>query len=361
MNILNFLFILCSSTAFLTKCSDNRTFTFDIVNQNNWLDIARSIFQSMSPSNFTIIPYSYISNSNNTKENQGSVLLIRKKLNNQESDEKDNLDKSSASSGSSASCNSKPENSNDIEDTDVNSNSAPLLLSSVYSPSFIDSTYSMENDLQEEQKTGGENYEQARIGNIPDNFMPQKISDILVEVSDEDRRYELTGNEPCEATVYLGDILHNTNVEVINYELSAKKILCVQLEAVHGNGYIWAMLGVHKTMPNIEPSHFPTKKVTKSFFSRDISVTQPKAIEKPQMNNDGTSGTNSDDQLQTQQDNNSKPRAYKHIGGLVGGLGMVQSKVKAHVEGTFYVVFAYYRPFDPTRNANTKILHLNVA
>lgn len=66
---------------FLNLCSDNDIYSFDIVNETNWLKIAKNIFKGKSPSNFTIIPFNNTGSSNDNESNkEESVLLIRKKI-----------------------------------------------------------------------------------------------------------------------------------------------------------------------------------------------------------------------------------------------------------------------------------------
>ncbi|GAB65695.1 hypothetical protein PCYB_071970 [Plasmodium cynomolgi strain B] len=169
-----FCLIVCSSVAHVSWCSDQNTYSFDIVNKNTWYSIAKKIFESTTPCNFTVIPSSYVNNSDEVSSGDDSVLLIRKKL-----------------------------------------------------------------------------------------------------------------KDPSEAGV----------------------------EGI-GEGSI-------------------------------------KAIQKNKVNNGNELSSNSLGY--------GKPQAREHLGGFVGGTSTLQSLVKARKAGTFFIVYSYYRPFDPTANSNTKILKLTVS
>ncbi|EDL44929.1 hypothetical protein, conserved [Plasmodium vivax] len=358
-----FCLVVCSSVAHLSSCSDQNTYSFDIVNRNTWYSIAKKIFQGTTPCNFTVIPSSYVNNSDGVSTSDDSVLLIRKKL---KDPSEAGLDGSSVS-GSSSSGNSHS-GSAPCCDKGTPAKEAELKFSTKFegddyaklrdSLSLIDKSLREESSSEEDSKmedsqVGEVTHEETITYNMPEEYMPQNISEVLIGAAEEDRTYALKGDEPCDVYLKLGEIINGTNEKTIEYSLQKNKILCVQLEAIGGNGYLWALLGVHKEKPQINPEEFPRKKITKSFFTNEISVTQPKAVQKNKSNNGGESSSNSPGY--------GKPPASEQLGGFVGGTSMLQSIVKAHKEGTFFVVYSYYRPFDPTANANTKILKLTVS
>ncbi|SBS81944.1 inhibitor of cysteine proteases, putative (ICP) [Plasmodium ovale curtisi] len=364
---------------------DNNSFTFDIVNRYNWMRFAKRIFSSTTPTNFTIIPYSYVSNSDNTTGNENSVLLIRKKLKDTSADESssnNSISDKSSSSEKIASC-IKSEGSTNSEHGKKTSQEEKKSVNSFgipKAPSFANFNSSSSYILQSlpntsQQSTSGKmsyhskqhsdqsgrgNVEQSFIDNISEEYKPQKISDVLMEVSGEERVYELTGDEVCDHVLELGNILHKANEEIIEFSLNVNNVLCVNLEAINGNGYVWALLGVNREKPQIEPANFPTKKITKSYFSNEISVTQPKAFVKGKSNVSPSQESNQVDNLNSSGTSDNRPKLYKQLGGLVGGASVLQSKIKAHKSGLYYIIYSYYRPFDPTTGSNTKIVRLNV-
>ncbi|SBT76315.1 inhibitor of cysteine proteases, putative [Plasmodium ovale] len=377
-------FILCCMLARLSECADNNSFTFDIVNRYNWMRFAKRIFSSTTPTNFTIIPYSYVSNSDGTTGNENSVLLIRKKLKDTSADDSSSsnssLDKSSSSEKiascmkSEGSTKSEHAKKTSQEKTSVNSfglseapsfaninSSSSYILQSLPKKSQQSTSGKMSyHSKQNSDQSGKGNVEQSFIDNISEEYKPQKISDVLMEVSEEERVYELTGDEACDHVLELGNILHKANEEIIEFSLNVNNVLCINLEAINGNGYIWALLGVNREKPKIEPANFPTKKITKSYFSNEISVTQPKAFVKGKSNVSPSHEPNKVDDLNASGTSDNKPKLYKQLGGLVGGASVLQSKIKAHKSGLYYIVYSYYRPFDPTTGSNTKIVRLNV-
>ncbi|SBT33356.1 inhibitor of cysteine proteases, putative [Plasmodium ovale wallikeri] len=372
----------------MLKCDqwrmDNNSFTFDIVNRYNWMRFAKRIFSSTTPTNFTIIPYSYVSNSDGTTGNENSVLLIRKKLKDTSADDSSSsnssLDKSSSSEKiascmkSEGSTKSEHAKKTSQEKTSVNSfglseapsfaninSSSSYILQSLPKKSQQSTSGKMSyHSKQNSDQSGKGNVEQSFIDNISEEYKPQKISDVLMEVSEEERVYELTGDEACDHVLELGNILHKANEEIIEFSLNVNNVLCINLEAINGNGYIWALLGVNREKPKIEPANFPTKKITKSYFSNEISVTQPKAFVNGKSNVSPSHEPNKVDDLNASGTSDNKPKLYKQLGGLVGGASVLQSKIKAHKSGLYYIVYSYYRPFDPTTGSNTKIVRLNV-
>ncbi|ANQ07514.1 Uncharacterized protein PCOAH_00018010 [Plasmodium coatneyi] len=348
---------VCSSVAHVISCSDQNTYSFDIVNRNTWYSIAKKIFQGTTPCNFTVIPSSYVNNSDAVGNSDESVLLIRKKINNPseegvQSTVEGNTTDSSSNSSSGKEHPKKEEELNfstNFEGDDYAKLKSSL---SLIDKSLREESSSEEDTEMEDGNVGVVNNEEKITMNMSEEYMPQNISEVLVGAAEEDRTYALKGDEPCDSYVKLGEIINSTNEKTIQFNLQKSKVLCVQLEAISGNGYLWALLGVHKEKPQINPEQFPRKKITKSFFSNEISVTQPKAIQK-NSNNGGEGSSNSAGY--------GKPQASEYLGGYVGGTSTLQSMVKAHKAGTFYVVYSYYRPFDPTANANTKILQLTVS
>ncbi|GAW80184.1 inhibitor of cysteine proteases [Plasmodium gonderi] len=358
-------FIVSSSIAHLSTCSDENTYSFDIINKNSWYSIAKKIFQGRTPCNFTVIPSSYVNNSDAVDGSGDSVLLIRKKLKDTEQVNSKNSDSNSDTSGVSShsdnkSCCNKGKKLEEEEELNFNKKYEGKEYEQFRKNlSFIESSLHNEptsetNSKMDNSYTGSLNHEEKNDFSIPDEYKPQNISDILIGASEEDRTYELKGDEPCDANMTLGEIINRTNEQTVNYTIDVNKILCVHLESIGGNGYLWALLGVYKQKPIINPEQFPKKKITKSFFSNEISVTQPKSVEKKKTDNPNSSSLNS-------QQGSGNPHIIKPLGGLVGGSSMLQSKVKAHKPGTYYIVYAYYRPFDPTVHANTKILQLTVS
>ncbi|CAA9987389.1 inhibitor of cysteine proteases, putative [Plasmodium knowlesi strain H] len=349
---------VCSSVAHLTSCSDQNTYSFDIVNKNTWYSIAKKIFQSTTPCNFTVIPSSYVNNSDAVSNSDESVLLIRKKLNNSSETGVDSTGEESITGSSSSSPGDKETLEKEGEfnfNTNFEENDYTKLKNSLslIDKSLREESSSDENTKMEDEKVGTANNDEKVTMSMPEEYMPKNISEILIGAVEEDRTYALKGDEPCDSYIKLGEIVHGTNEKTTQFTFPKNKVLCVQLEAINGNGYLWALLGVHKEKPQINPEEFPRKKITKSFFTNEISVTQPKAIQKNTSNNGGDISPNSSGY--------GKPRGSEHLGGFVGGASTLQSMVKAHKAGTFYIVYSYYRPFDPTASANTKILQLTVS
>ncbi|KJP89389.1 hypothetical protein AK88_00832 [Plasmodium fragile] len=352
-----FSFVVCSAVAHVSWCSDQSTYSFDIVNSNTWYSIAKKIFQGTTPCNFTVIPSSYVNNSDAVSNTEGSVLLIRKKLNNPN---EEGVETPSEGSITGSSDNTASGNEPTAHEAEINLNTnfegddyAKLNDSlSLIDQSLREESASEENTKMEDSKVGSVNLEEKITLNMPEEYMPQNISEVLIGAAEEDRAYALKGDEPCDAYLKVGEIINGTNEKTVQFNLQKNKVLCVQFEAIGGNGYVWVFLGVHKEKPQINPEQFPKKKMTKSFFTNEISVTQPKAIQ----NNSNNAGDNSANSA-----GNGKPQANAHLGGFVGGTSTLQSLVRAQKPGTFYVVYSYYRPFDPTANSNTKILKLTVS
>ncbi|EUD67944.1 hypothetical protein C922_01556 [Plasmodium inui San Antonio 1] len=337
---------------------NQNTYSFDIINKNTWYSVAKEIFEATTPCNFTVIPSSYVNNSAAVGSSEDSVLLIRKKL----KDTSESVEEGTGegiitdSSSTSASGKESPAKESKLnfstnfegDDYEKLKNNLSLIDKSLREESASEANTKMEDD-----KVGGINHEEEITLQMPEEYMPQNISEVLIGAVEEDRSYSLNGDEPCDTYLKLGEIINGTNERTIEFSLQKNKVLCVHLEAIGGNGYLWALLGVHKEKPQINPEEFPRKKITKSFFTNEISVTQPKAIPKNKLNNGGEHSSNSGGY--------GKPHESERLGGFVGGRSTLQSMVKAHKAGTFFIVYSYYRPFDPTANANTKILQLTVS
>ncbi|ETB60342.1 hypothetical protein YYC_02648 [Plasmodium yoelii 17X] len=350
-----FVFNICSILALLSHCEDRDLYSFDIVNETSWLKIAKKIFKGKSPSNFTIIPFNNTGSSdNNEGDKEESVLLIRKKIksntkhgSNIISDDSVNDDISNLSLNSTAS--NFSDNNEEIEDnqkyptTSYNSFNDPnsnISFNEESEFSEIDSESNLENNIKDINIKN--NLEENNTMNESDNKV--------------DSKYELTGDEKCGNSLKLGNISNQTSQETINQSLSVGETFCIDFEANAGTGYIWALLGVHKNEPIINPENFPTKLTKKPYFSEEISVTQPKRYKIDE--HDSSKNVDKENESQDQKESDSKPKKPQMH--LLGGPDNMRSVIKGHKAGKYYIVYSYYRPFSPTSGANTKILYVTV-
>ncbi|SPJ10194.1 inhibitor of cysteine proteases [Plasmodium sp. DRC-Itaito] len=414
MNLLIFFcFFLLSCIAHLSRCSDNSTYSFEIVNKSTWLNIAERIFKGDAPFNFTIIPYNYVNNStkeNNNNNNKDSVLLISKNLKNSSNpvDENSNIidgTKTNTSNNNSSNIvgiyesevneekikedNTHESNINKKENEIVINSNHQIPISNIFSKNIDHNKKYIESDYKSTHTNNPElihstdfigsnnnhtfnflsRYNNSVLNNMQGNAkIPGSVPEFKARIFSEEENNEiesaennhmnsLNPNEPCDKIIKLGDIINSVNEKTISINFTVNNVLCINLDSVKGNGFVWTLLGVHKKKPLIDPSNFPTKRVTQSYVSPDISVTNPVPIPK-------NSNSNKDDSINNKQhesDNNTTknhfPKAREQ---LVGGSSMLISKIKPHNPGQYFIVYSYYRPFDPTRDTNTRIIELNV-
>lgn len=337
---------------FLNLCSDNDIYSFDIVNETNWLKIAKNIFKGKSPSNFTIIPFNNTGSSNDNESNkEESVLLIRKKIKSNKNHDSSIISGDTVNgdiSDLNYTASNFSDNSEDIEDNQK----------------YPTTSYNSFNHLNSNIAFNEES-EYIEINSESD--LENKIKDINIKSNLEenntmnesgkvDSKYELTGDEKCGKSLKLGNISNQTNQETITQSLSVGEILCIDLEGNAGTGYLWVLLGIHKDEPIINPENFPTKLTKKSFFSEEISVTQPKKYKIDE--HDSSKNVNREIESPEQKESDSKPKKPQMQ--LLGGPDRMRSVIKGHKPGKYYIVYSYYRPFSPTSGANTKIIYVTV-
>ncbi|ETW55057.1 hypothetical protein C923_02490 [Plasmodium falciparum UGT5.1] len=412
MNLLVFFcFFLLSCIVHLSRCSDNNSYSFEIVNRSTWLNIAERIFKGNAPFNFTIIPYNYVNNSTEENNNKDSVLLISKNLNNSSNpvDENnhiiDSTKKNTSNNNNNNSNivgiyesqvheekikedNTRQDNINKKENEIINNNHQ-IPVSNIFSENidnnknYIESnyksTYNNNPELIHSTDFIGSNnnhtfnflsrYNNSVLNNMQGNTkVPGNVPELKARIFSEEENTEvesaennhtnsLNPNESCDQIIKLGDIINSVNEKIISINSTVNNVLCINLDSVNGNGFVWTLLGVHKKKPLIDPSNFPTKRVTQSYVSPDISVTNPVPIPK-------NSNTNKDDSINNKQDGSQNNTTTNHFPKpreqLVGGSSMLISKIKPHKPGKYFIVYSYYRPFDPTRDTNTRIVELNV-
>ncbi|SOV14019.1 inhibitor of cysteine proteases [Plasmodium gaboni] len=420
MNHLIFLsFFLLSCIAHLSRCSDNNTYSFEIVNRSTWLNIAERIFKGNAPFNFTIIPYNYVNNS--TKENNNnkdSVLLISKNL----KDSSNPVDENSHIIDSTTKANTSNNNNNN-NNNNSNNNIVGLYESEVREEKIKEDNTQQGNILKKENEIINSdqkvpvsnifsknidnknnyiesNYKSSYNTNNPElihstdfigsnnnhtfNFLSRynsilnnmqgsgkvsgNVPEFKARIFSEEETSELGSgekyhdnalnpNEPCDQVIKLGDIINSINEKTLTINSKTNNVLCINLDSVSGNGFVWSLLGVHKQKPLIDPSNFPTKRVTQSYVSQDITVTNPVPLPKNSNSNKSDSINNSKEGSYNNTTSNNYPKATEQ---LVGGSSMLISKIKPHKPGHYFIVYAYYRPFDPTRDTNTRIIELNV-
>ncbi|VTZ68340.1 inhibitor of cysteine proteases, putative [Plasmodium chabaudi chabaudi] len=347
-----FVLNICSTLVLLSHCEDNNLYSFDIVNETSWLKIAKKIFKEKSPSNFTVIPFNKEHSDDNESDKEESILLIRKKIKSNNGNSIIPGDGSSDDIGD-FSLNFTPNNFSDKnEDTDENSEYP----TTSYKPS--DDLNSNSSFIEESEKVETESEADSENKNKDININSNLEKNNTMNESDKvDSKYELTGNEKCDNSMKLGNILNQTNQETINKSLSVGETFCINFEGNAGTGYLWVLLGVHKNEPTINPEEFPKKILKKQFFSEEISVTQPKKFKINELDSSKNVGEGNNSSGQNENDSNQPKKPKMQI---LGGPEPVRSVIKGHKPGKYYVVYSYYRPFSPASGANTKIVNLTV-
>lgn len=184
--------------------------------------------------------------------------------------------------------------------------------------------------------------------NIPSKNGQQNI-DIK---STEDTKMDIINHvkkASCDVTIKLQGIVNNESLERTHYKTKVDTTVCVLFETRYGTGYIWALLGVYDSEPSVQSHMFPVDvNQLKDFSSGNIAVTRPLPKD------------TDDEETETAENSDTKNSGVPPKPTPVGGSGIAISKIKPLKTGTYYIVYAFFRPFSIKESPNTRILILTV-
>lgn len=154
----------------------------------------------------------------------------------------------------------------------------------------------------------------------------------------------------CDFSLSLPGVTTTQSTLRTAYEMQSKKVLCVELENRTGTGYLWALVGVYNENPTVTTDMFPVElSQLKNLVNNSIVVTQPKAEKEKKKSPAPNSPQSNED---------TEVREYRPA--ALGGTTTVSSKIRPLKTGVFYVVYAFYRPFNVSEAPNVRILELRV-